>query len=379
MLARDMVQQVLVNLLMNAVKFTSVGTVELRAMGDASHLRFEIADTGPGIPAGKRTRLFREYDRLDASDGRTEGTGLGLSITDRFVRRMDGRIGHFENPGGGSVFWVELPISASPLAVAAMAGPVSQVTLPIPRSLRILLADDLDVTRAVTADFLRAAGHTVTEVEDGEQAVAAAGKRDFEVILTDMRMPIVDGLEATRRIRALPGHRGQIPIVLVTADLTARGRAAPGPAGADLCLMKPFTRAELLTAVEAAARLIPVPSPEGRNEAVLDEGLLAEFGQSPGERDGTTNIESALLRIEDLLDLLERPEASGSPEVRDAAHDLAGMAGLMGLTALAASLRRHNTGEDRAAATVGLRHAAVEAVLALRRHQETERIAGPVA
>ena len=97
-------------------------------------------------------------------------------------------------------------------------------------------------------DFLRSVGHAVTEVMDGEAAIAEVRKRDFDVLLTDMRMPITDGLEATRRIRALGGHRGQTPVVLVTADMSALDREATGQTGVDVSLKTPFTRLELLTA-----------------------------------------------------------------------------------------------------------------------------------
>ncbi len=190
MLSHDLVQQVLINLLMNAVKFTTRGSVNLRITGDATRLWFEVSDTGPGIPARKRRRLFREYDRLDLSSSQTEGTGLGLSITERFVLRMGGRIGSIERKGGGSVFWVELP-SAAPNPSATLPTQEDTFAGPPPdeRHLDILLADDIDLTRSVTADFLRAAGHIVTEVPDGESAVAEAGARDFDIVLTDMRMP----------------------------------------------------------------------------------------------------------------------------------------------------------------------------------------------
>jgi signal transduction histidine kinase/CheY-like chemotaxis protein len=257
MLARDLVQQVLINLLMNAVKFTARGTIAMRITGDPTRLWFEVADTGPGIPASKRRRLFREYDRLDRLDSRAEGTGLGLSISERFIQRMGGRIGSIESRAGGSVFWVELPITetVAPDALAAEAVAPPDETDSWQR--RVLLADDLDLTRSVTADYLRSAGHLVTEVADGEAVMDAILRQNFDVVLTDMRMPVVDGLEVARRIRALPGPRGRTPVVLVTADLVAIGQGASEHSGVDICLMKPFTRTELLAAVASAVHLAP--------------------------------------------------------------------------------------------------------------------------
>jgi signal transduction histidine kinase/DNA-binding response OmpR family regulator len=330
MLERDRVQQMVINLLMNAVKYTAKGSVALRVSGDTSRLRFEVSDTGPGIPPGKRSRLFRAYDRLDASPSGAEGSGLGLSITQGFARRMGGKVGHAENRGGGSVFWIELPITVpaeSPDAAVSLdaAVPVPPPSPPVEiHHLCILLADDLDLTRAVTADFLRSAGHLVTEVADGEAAISQVQDHDFDVVLTDMRMPVVDGLEVTRRIRALPGHRGHTPVVLVTADLVALVAGASGHAGIDGCVRKPFTRAELLTAVLTAARLTPVPDDD---QEALNPATLTDLKRNLGDAALATHLGTAARRIGDLLGLLERPDALANPAVRDAVHDLIGVAG----------------------------------------------------
>jgi CheY-like chemotaxis protein len=365
MLARDLVQQVLVNLLMNAVKFTAQGTVGLRIAGHAERLWFEVTDTGPGIPPRKRRRLFREYDRLDVPESRAEGTGLGLSITERFVLRMGGRIGSIERKGGGSIFWVELP-SAEPDASAVAEVPVPPKAES--RHLRILLADDLDLTRTVTAEYLRSAGHAVREVADGEAAIAEAGENDFDVVLTDMRMPIVDGLEVARRIRALPGHRGRTPVVLVTADLVAIGRGESDQTGVDVCVMKPFTRAELLAAVATAAR--STQRPELSDSPVLDATALDSLKDTLGEAAFATQLDGAVRRIGGLVELLERPDATESPEVRDAVHDLIGVAGLLGLRALGVCLRRFDIAQERKAPALALREAASDAVRALRQWHE---------
>jgi signal transduction histidine kinase/DNA-binding response OmpR family regulator len=367
MLERDRVQQMLINLLMNAVKYTAKGSVALNVSGDASRLRFQVADTGPGIPPGKRSRLFQAYDRLDASPSGPEGSGLGLSITQRFARRMGGKIGHAENRGGGSVFWIELPITVPTESLeAAVAARLPPPPVELPH-LCILLADDLDLTRAVTADFLRSDGHLVTEVPDGETAVAQVRDHDFDVVLTDMRMPIVDGMEVARRIRALPGHRGRTPVVLVTADLVALAAGASGHAGIDGCVRKPFTRAELLAAVLTAARLTPVPTDD---EEVLNPATLTDLKRNLGDAALATHLGTAARRIGDLLGLLERPGAHENPAVRDAVHDLIGVAGLLGLTALAANLRWFDTASDREAPAAALHDAATAALRTLHREQE---------
>jgi CheY-like chemotaxis protein len=369
MLAGDLVQQVLVNLLMNAVKFTSAGSVTLRIKGNTERLRFEVADMGPGIPAGKRRGLFGKSDRPDH-----DGPDL-LWIIQRFVSRMGGQIGVAANPGGGTVFWLVLPTAAADAFIAPDAtattnppGATLQQHRPARQihALRILLADDMELTRLVATDYLRSAGHTVTEVGDGEMAIAAVQNRDFDVVLTDMRMPIIDGLEVTRRIRALPGQRGRTPVVLVTANLIANEHVASGGTGVDVCVMKPFTRAELLAAVETAARLMPVPERHATADPVLDRYILIELRDSLGAAGFATQVEVMIHRIEDLLALLGSPGATQNPALCNALHDLGGGSGLFGLTALSSSLRRFDVGHGGAASAAALREVAIRSAQALQ-------------
>jgi signal transduction histidine kinase/DNA-binding response OmpR family regulator len=366
MLEQDRVRQMLNNLLMNAVKFTELGSVALRVIGNANQLRFEVADTGRGVPANKRYRLFHAYDRLDVPVSREDGSGLGLSITDRFARNMGGRAGHSENPGGGSVFWFELPFIEPVEEQAKLTLPA---TAPEIRHLRLLLADDSDLTRPVTSEFLRSGGHAVCEVTGGEAAINLVQQQDFDVVLTDMRMPIVDGTEVARRIRALPGHRARTPIVLVTADIAAIRASEAGRTGVDLCVQKPFTRAGLLAAVAAAARLAPVPDATDPDDPVLDMATLADLKQSLGDVAFASHLDKATRRIADLLNLLEQPDALVNSELHEAAHDFLGVAGMMGLNALATALQRFDTAVDRSAPAAALLEAAEASLRALRRHQ----------
>jgi signal transduction histidine kinase/DNA-binding NarL/FixJ family response regulator len=367
MLDRDRVQQMLINLLMNAVKYTPRGSVSVLVTGSTANLRFAVTDTGPGIAADKKHRLFQAYDRLDTPAGRVEGSGLGLSITERFANRMGGQLGHSANPGGGSVFWFELPFIEPVVTTEQITPAASPVDI---RHLRVLLADDLDLTRTVTADYLRSGGHVVTEVANGEAAIDLVCQHDFDVVLTDMRMPVVDGLEVTRRIRAMGGHRARTPIVLVTADLAAIRAGESGQTGVDVCVRKPFTRAELLSAVATAARLAPLPDPAVFGTEVLDTAALAELKQTLGYVTFTAQLDGAARRIAGLLSLLAAPDAPDQPELRDAAHDLAGICGLMGLNVLGSTLRWFDTATDRTAPTAALHEAAEASLRALRRQQE---------
>jgi two-component system, sensor histidine kinase and response regulator len=182
-------------------------------------------------------------------------------------------------------------------------------------------------------------------------------------------MPGIDGLEATRRIRALPGHRGRTPVVLVTADLIAVDQGESGRTGVDLCLKKPFLRSELLAAVAAAARLTPVPDAVVPNHQVFDDAVFSELSQSLDAASCAGYLDAAVGRIEDLLVLLERPDVAENLTVRDAVHDLIGVTGLLGLGALSSCLRLFDITPDWTTAAA-LRDTAAAALQGLRRQRE---------
>ena len=367
MVPREPLETVLNNLLGNAVRYTSEGSVSLFVSGDTSRLRFEIADTGPGIPERKKSRLFRAYDRLDREKAGNDGTGLGLWNCAELVGRMHGQIGHRDNSGGGSVFWFEVPAREPDVASEAPRdADVGLADEAMPRC-RVLLVDDLEMTRSIAAEFLRADGHSVTEVADGEAAIDAARATDFDMILMDMRMPRMNGFETTGQIRALAGQRGQVPIVLLTADVAASGAAALGHAGIDFCLNRPFRRAELRAAVARAGRMrgmaargVPAATP------VLDEDVLNDLRWALGAEIFAPRVAKAIQRIDDLIVLLGQPDCAGAEQAKDAAHDLVGISGLLGLAHFAVCLSDFDTAEDRGAAADDVRRAAREALQALR-------------
>jgi K+-sensing histidine kinase KdpD len=199
-------RQILANLLSNAVKYTPSGTVECRVSGNSERLTIEVADTGLGIPRAKRHLLFKEFERFGTERTGIERTGLGLSIANRLTRLMGGQMGHRDNPVGGSVFWFELPAAAEERGM-----PTDVVPATPDCRLKLLVVDDSDINREVTASFLRTAGHLVTEARGGAEAVQIVATHDFDVVLMDMRMAGVDGLEATRSIRALGGRGAACP------------------------------------------------------------------------------------------------------------------------------------------------------------------------
>jgi PAS domain S-box-containing protein len=354
-------RQVLLNLLGNAIKFTAEGAVELRLQttADGTGLRFEVADTGPGIPVEQRHRLFQNFERLGAgTTGTIEGAGLGLSLSAQLAALMGGLIGQTNNPGGGSVFWLELPLVASttatPLPAEAVVSEVAVSSLA--RGLRVLVVDDVLMNREIAGSFLRAAGCEVTCVEGGAEAIAAVAVTDFNVVLMDVRMPEMDGLEATRRIRALKGSHGQVPIVALTAQAFAEQIQECRKAGMDGHLAKPFDPDQLLTAVVRAAAtgrahsesLSPVSEPTFVHAALIlpvlgpDLPVLDPMALERAALFLSPEVVDSYLRIiaegaEALLRGLHRPNAlaRSGDELAATAHTLAGSAGLFGFERLA--------------------------------------------
>ncbi len=347
-------RQILLNLLGNAVKFTDVGGIVLRLglTGDGAGLRLEVADTGAGIPDDQSHRLFQDFERLDTeATHAAEGTGLGLSISGRLAALMGGRLSHAGNPGGGSVFTLELPLAG----VAPADPPQPPILDAVPlRVLRVLVVDDAAMNREIAAAFLASAGHQVVCAAGGAEAVALAAASDFDVVLMDVRMPDVDGFEATRRLRALPGQRGQVPVVALTAQAFADQVDQCGRAGMNTHLAKPFTPEQLLdivarVAVEASPSPLPSPPPPLAETAAGSAGF-AVFDLDAFERTVAFltpaavagYLQTLLARSESLRSKLLQPGAltADPPGLAAAAHTLSGSAGMFGFLRLASATRR---------------------------------------
>ncbi|MBC7906115.1 MAG: response regulator, partial [Rhodospirillaceae bacterium] len=200
-----------------------------------------------GIPVEARPLLFTSFSQADSSISRRfGGTGLGLAISKRLVELMGGEIGVDSEIGRGSRFWFTLPFDDADGPVLLAAPPV---LVPATRPLAVLLAEDNAVNRIVAERVLGKAGHVVTTVEDGAQAVKAMAEGRFDVVLMDVHMPEMDGFEATRRIRALSGPAARTPIIALTANVLAGDMERCVDAGMDSYLAKPFKPAELLACV----------------------------------------------------------------------------------------------------------------------------------
>lgn len=263
-------RQVLVNLLNNAIKFTEKGEVRLEVRGEPLdgvqwRLIFAVHDTGIGIPTEARDRLFQPFSQVDASTTRRfGGTGLGLVISRRLVELMGGEIGAASIEGEGSTFHFSVVVSdASPRRERAASAPISADQPPSTASqpssrapLRILLAEDNVINQKVAARILQRLGYTATIVSNGLEALDAAKKTEYDVVLMDLHMPEMNGLDAARAIRRQLAAGRQPYIIALTADVGEESSAQCYAAGMDAVLFKPIevnSLAEALHAVDASA------------------------------------------------------------------------------------------------------------------------------
>lgn len=288
-------RQALLNYLSNAVKFTEQGSVTLSVAvvergDDTVLLRFEVSDTGIGIEAHDLARLFSAFEQADASTTRKYGgSGLGLSITRRLAHLMGGDAGVSSEPGRGSRFWFTARLGV----VADMVDPAAPFVVDARARLerdfgrkRILLVEDHDINREVLLALLRDAGLQADVAADGVEALERAAGERYDLVLMDLQMPRLNGIDATRQLRALPGWEA-VPVVAVTANAFADDRAACAAAGLDDFIAKPVEPEAFYTlllrwlgAGDAASEQSPQPC-IGEARAVVERLLpLLEAGDT---------------------------------------------------------------------------------------------------
>jgi len=240
-------RQALFNLVGNAVKFTLAGSVTLRVRrlddeDGAPRVAFDVIDTGVGIAAEAQDRLFERFQQADASTTRRfGGSGLGLAITRRLAEMMGGEVGFTSREGAGSTFVLTI---AAPPAERRAADPALADNLL--DGLRILVVEDNATNRMVARRILEQLGAAIETADDGLAGVDAARHGAFDLILMDVQMPGIDGLEAARRIRALPGPAARVPIIALTANVMSHQRASYLAAGMDGVAAKPIAPAALI-------------------------------------------------------------------------------------------------------------------------------------
>jgi signal transduction histidine kinase/CheY-like chemotaxis protein/HPt (histidine-containing phosphotransfer) domain-containing protein len=353
------IRQILLNLVTNAIKFTETGgiivKVECRELyRDELVLRIEVTDTGIGIPEQVVGNLFTKFTQADQSVARRfGGTGLGLAISRQLVEAMGGKIGVESRPNVGSKFWLTLrlavaaPPTAASLTQQALAAPPPSAAPKSGSGKRVLLAEDILINQIIAIEMLKSAGYAVDVADNGIEAVDAVQHQPYDIVLMDVHMPSMDGLDATRKIRELPAPRGRVPIIALTADAVAGVREQYLAAGMDDFLSKPFNRTELLAMIDrwcADRGAQPVrPSSPAAPEAppLLDHAKIRELEEvMPREEFQkllTSWLDSTRERIGQITKL-----AGGDnlPETRLHAHNLVSTAGGIGAMRLSSLARQ---------------------------------------
>ncbi|WP_201674348.1 hybrid sensor histidine kinase/response regulator [Ramlibacter monticola] len=332
-------RQVLLNLVGNAIKFTEKGSVSLRALEmPADHgqrkIAFEVRDTGVGIAPDKLQTLFAPFTQADRSTSRRYGgSGLGLAISQRLVQAMGGQIGVTSQPGEGSVFRFELAFRpGDPRRVAAETRREAQATPPQ----RILIAEDVDINREILRTALARDGHVLRFAATGVEALAAVQEQAFDLVLMDVQMPVMDGVEATRQIRRLPAPTGQVPIIGLTANVMAHERELYLEAGMDDCLPKPIDWDRLRAALARITRTVAPPDAPQEIAAppvLVDEATLAVLQRMADGNELAELLRTALRGYEEGCAGMEQ-EGAGAEAIAQQAHRIRGSAGTFGLEAL---------------------------------------------
>jgi signal transduction histidine kinase len=251
-------RQILFNVLGNAIKYTDKGQIDIRVRSesliDSVRWEIDIVDTGVGMSEATQKGLFERFQWGDASLTRKQsGSGLGLEISRSLVRLMGGELTARSQLGQGSVFTLSLKTPWATVAAGAAPAPGSgDSASPDPlepglanEALRVLVAEDHPVNRKVVGLLLQSMGHQVSFAEDGQQALTQASQCDFDLVLMDIHMPVMDGLSSTRHIRALSGERGRVPIVALTADVMSDAADQAMAAGMNAFLSKPLQKTQL--------------------------------------------------------------------------------------------------------------------------------------
>ncbi len=359
--------QVLLNLLGNAIKFTGHGSVTLtvaRNDDDPALVRFEVRDTGPGLPEEERAQLFQPfYQAPSTRAGRHGGTGLGLAICRRLVVAMGGEIGVETEAGKGSRFWFALPLHEGVMPAPDPDAWSLPAAAPDQRPLSVLVIEDNAVNAMVVEGFLERMGHRVGLAETAEAGLARLEAEAFDLVLMDISLPGIDGLEATRRIRVHPdGAISDLPVIAMSAHVFDSEIAEHLESGMEAFIGKPLSPERLAKVIadvmSGAAADTPPPAAGARDidsAPLIDPEVLSRDHDALGPA-RTARIVEAFRETAPLhlAKIRQSHQAGAAPAVSAAAHALKGAAAGIGLFRLAAVCEQLETEPDGAASAASI-------------------------
>lgn len=358
-------RQVLLNLLGNAAKFTLNGAVRLRLTRPdgpgAPAIRFSVTDTGIGISPEQKEQLFKPFVQANAGIARRfGGTGLGLSISKRIVNAMGGELDAESAEGKGATFWFEIPLHESDADAAARiakgapavaAERAEEAIRALDRPLSVLVVEDNATNQAVAKAMLRKLGIEPRIEENGLDALVAVSTADFDLVLMDVQMPGMDGLEAARAIRAMPEPKSRVPIVAVTANAYGEDAANCRAAGMNGHIGKPFSREDMAIAIATALGFMAdegdrAAAPAGVQaegaERVIDWDMIEAFRADAGDETLCAVLETFIADTEAKLTELTELARTGENGAlaKRIAHSLKSASANAGATAFSVIARR---------------------------------------
>ncbi len=343
--AAGSLRQILTNLIANAIKFTDSGFVQLSVRCQAckdhmQQLRFEVRDSGIGIAPELQEHIFDRFTQADATiTRRFGGTGLGLAICKELATALEGEIGLTSTPGSGSQFWLELPLAVGQQQRRAESETVDEISPPQ----QILLVEDVEINQQVVVGLLQQQRHQITIAADGHQALDLSHKQRFDLILMDMHLPGISGLDISKQIKADKNCINQsTPIIALTASVRPEDIHRYLNAGLNSVIAKPVKKAQLLQAVASKGNPAEPPSLDAAKPQTLflDNSILDAHRQVLGEAKLNELMAGFCAVHADLWPALQRSVAAKDRyEIAQTAHKFAGACDTMGFAQASQLLR----------------------------------------